>query len=375
MSKLPAFFARNHLRNTAITACLAASVLAAPASAAECPGNPEALGTSRVLVVDPLEHPRIGTMQYPETLPLEDHEVVLTFDDGPLPKHSKAVLDILAAQCIKATFFTIGRMAQAYPSILREVHAAGHTIGTHTQNHLLRMNRMPIEQAEAEIDNGITSAAEALGDPVQVAPFLRIPGLLRSKAVEDYLVSKGIMLWSADFPADDWHRISPERVAQLALSRLEAKGRGVLLLHDIQARTVSALPVILRELKARGYRIVHVVPATVSRPKTPTQPWQWRIHPVDPALAGAKPGTLRFAFDPPLRPMSDFSSRNSMAIGAAKRPAHGHLASSWRAPSPLRLDAAAFLLGPQPAVFEFAKHKHPARGLGRKAIKTASGTP
>ena len=113
------------------------------ASAADCPGHPDALGTSRTLVVDPSAHPRIGSMQYPETLPLEDHEVVLTFDDGPLPRNSNQVLDILASQCVKATFFTIGRMAQAYPEGVRKLRDAGHTIGTHSQDHPLTMDRMP----------------------------------------------------------------------------------------------------------------------------------------------------------------------------------------------------------------------------------------
>src|SRR4051794_11706013 len=160
-------------------------------SAAECPGHPDALGTSRTLVVDPREHPRIGTMQYGETLPLQDHEVVLTFDDGPLPKHSNQVLAILAAQCVKATFFTIGRMARENPEGVRKLRAAGHTIGTHSQNHPLSMNKMPIELARQEIEDGIASTAAALGDPAAVAPFFRIPGLLRAEAVEDYLAAQG----------------------------------------------------------------------------------------------------------------------------------------------------------------------------------------
>src|SRR6185437_6335716 len=252
---------------------------ALPAQAGDCPGNPEAIGTSRTLVVDPRDHPRIGTMQYPETLPLRDHEVVLTFDDGPLPPHSLQVLDILAHECVKATFFTIGRMAHEYPQDLRRVLAAGHSIGTHSQNHPLSMNRMPIEQARKEIDDGIASATAALGDPAALAPFMRIPGLLRAKDVEDYLASKGIQVWSADFPADDWRHISADRVYQLAISRIEAKGKGILLLHDIQARTVAALPRILRTLKERGYRIVHVVPATPDRPATPTETQEWLLHP------------------------------------------------------------------------------------------------
>jgi peptidoglycan-N-acetylglucosamine deacetylase len=264
---------------------MASGIAAMPASAADCPGNPGALGTSRTLVVDPREHPRIGTMQYAETLPLQDHEVVLTFDDGPLPPHSNQVLDILASQCVKATFFIIGRMARSFPEGVRRVRDAGHSIGTHSQNHPLSMNRMPIERARQEIDDGIAATEAALGDGGGLAPFFRIPGLLRAEAVEDYLASKGIQTWSADFPADDWRHVSSGRVYDLAMKRIEAKGKGILLLHDIQARTVAALPRILRDLKARGYRIVHVVPATPDLPKTPTEPQQWQLHPVSENVA------------------------------------------------------------------------------------------
>ncbi|MDN4988901.1 MULTISPECIES: polysaccharide deacetylase family protein [unclassified Bradyrhizobium] len=253
---------------------------ASPAAfAAECPGHPDALGTSRTLVVDPREHPRIGTMQYRETLPLKDHEVVLTFDDGPLPKYSNQVLQILASECIKATFFIIGQQAKANPDGVRKLVAAGHTVGTHSMNHPLTMNKMPIEKAQAEIDGGIEWTSAAMTDPSRLAPFFRIPGLMRADGVENYLISRGIQVWSADFPADDWRHISPDRVYQLAIQRLEAKGKGILLLHDIQARTVAALPKIIRDLKAKGYRIVHVVPATADRPATPTTPVEWLLHP------------------------------------------------------------------------------------------------
>src|SRR5215813_4307561 len=105
------------------------------ASAAECPGNPDALGTSRTIVVDPAEHPRLGSMQYRESLPLEDHEVVLTFDDGPLPPRSTRVLEILASECVKATYFLVGRMARSFPDMVRRIKAEGHTIGTHSESH------------------------------------------------------------------------------------------------------------------------------------------------------------------------------------------------------------------------------------------------
>ena len=270
---------------TAICLGLVGCITVQTASAADCPGHPDALGTSRTLVVDPREHPRIGTMQYAETLPLEDHEVVLTFDDGPLPRNSNQILDILASQCVKATFFTIGRMAQAYPEGVRKLRDAGHSIGTHTQNHPLSMDRMSVERAKQEIDDGIASVKTALGDDAALAPFFRSPGLLRADGVEDYLASQGLQIWSADFLADDWRHVSASRVYDLAIQRLEGKGRGILLLHDIQARTVAALPRILHELKARGYRIVHVVPATSELSATPTEPPQWQLHPPSETVA------------------------------------------------------------------------------------------
>jgi peptidoglycan/xylan/chitin deacetylase (PgdA/CDA1 family) len=285
-------------RSLCLTALAALTMgMAHPASAADCPGNPNALGTSRTIVVDPREHPKIGTMQYSETLPLQDHEVVLTFDDGPIPKHSNQILDILASECVKATFFEVGRMATEHPEGVRKLIAAGHSVGTHTQNHPLFMNRMPFDQAQKEIDDGIASVTAALGDPAQLSPFMRIPGLSRASAVEDYLASKGIQAWSADFPADDWRHVSPQKVHDLAMSRIAAKGKGILLLHDIQPRTVAALPAILRDLKAGGYRIVHVEAATPERPKTPTEPQQWQMHPISETVATSHwPKVPRFAF-------------------------------------------------------------------------------
>lgn len=249
----------------------------APAHAADCPGNPNALGTSRVIAVDPAEHPRLGTMQYRETLPLADHEVVLTFDDGPLPPYSDRVLKTLAAECVKATYFMVGSMARAHPDLVRRTHAAGHTIGTHSQHHPMTFKSMPITRVQTEVEDGIASTATALGDPKALAPFFRIPGFSRSNAVELYVQERGLMLWSADFPADDWRRISAGEIVNRAIRRIEAKGRGILLLHDIQPATAEALPALLRELKARGYRIVHVVPATIEQPKTMTAPEQWLL--------------------------------------------------------------------------------------------------
>jgi peptidoglycan/xylan/chitin deacetylase (PgdA/CDA1 family) len=247
------------------------------AAAADCPGNPDALGTSRTLVVDPAEHPKLGAMQYHESLPLEDHEIVITFDDGPLPPRSTAVLDTLDRECVKATFFLVGKMAHAFPDTVKRIRDAGHTIGTHSYSHPLTFHRMPLEKAQFEINQGIANVTAALGDGTGPAPFFRIPGLLRADGVERYAASQKIQVWSADFLADDWTHIGPQQVYARALQRIEAAHKGILLLHDIQPRTVEALPALLRELKRRGYKIVHVVPATAELPKTATEPGQWVV--------------------------------------------------------------------------------------------------
>jgi peptidoglycan/xylan/chitin deacetylase (PgdA/CDA1 family) len=235
-----------------------------------CPGNPDALGVSRELVVGPSEHSRLGRMQYRQTLPLNDREVVLTFDDGPLAPYSDRVLDILAKECVKATFFLVGRMARANPAAVRRIYSAGHTIGTHSQSHPLRFDLISTVSAAREIDDGIASVAAALGDAKALAPYFRIPGLGRTATVEAHLKSRSLVVWSSDTLADDWRRIGANDVLRLAISRLERKGRGVLLLHDIQPRMVLALPRLLTELKRRGFRIVHVVPEG-ERPVLPAQ--------------------------------------------------------------------------------------------------------
>jgi peptidoglycan-N-acetylglucosamine deacetylase len=253
-----------------------ASLIAGTAAAAECP--PDALGVSRTIVVDPSEHVRLGSMQYGESLPLKDHEVVLTFDDGPLPPYTTRILDTLASECIKATFFMVGRMVRGYPAVVRRIYNEGHTIANHSQNHPFTFHRMTVDQAAKEIEDGYASLRDALGDPKAVSPFFRIPGLLRQTSVEQYLAAHNYMTWSVDFLADDWTHINNREVTRRAISRMEAQGKGILLLHDIQPATALALPEILKELKARGFKIVHVVPATADRPATVTEPEQWAVR-------------------------------------------------------------------------------------------------
>jgi peptidoglycan/xylan/chitin deacetylase (PgdA/CDA1 family) len=281
---------------------VAPACIPASAVAEECPGHPDALGTSRVLVVDPAKISRVGVMQYPQSLPLADKEVVLTFDDGPLPPHTTEVLDILAAQCVKATFFLVGEMAREFPSVVRRIHEEGHTIGTHSEHHPLRMQKLAIEKIRAEIDRGIADVGGALWDQKDLAPFFRIPGLARSDAIEKELADRSLVVFSSDTVADDWHRrIKSADITRLALSRLEARGKGILLLHDIHHVTVAALPELLSKLKAAGFHVVHVVPGTA--------------EPTD--IAGASPASAPSNTNAP----SPAAPSNTVEAGVAQSPA------------------------------------------------------
>ncbi|MBS0245814.1 MAG: polysaccharide deacetylase family protein [Proteobacteria bacterium] len=233
-----------------------------PAKALAC-NHPGALGTSRTITVSADAFPRIGTMQYRQSLPLNDHEVVITFDDGPLPPYTDRVLDALDAECVKVTYFIVGQMARAYPDTLRRIYNDGHVIGTHSMHHPFSMDRMDAAQLTSEIDGGIAAVKAAIGDGRAVAPFFRVPGLARSRTLENFAASQSLAVWSADEVADDWfHGIKPAQIVERAMRRIEAKGhRGVLLLHDIHPATAMALPVLLQELKAKGYKIVQAVPA------------------------------------------------------------------------------------------------------------------
>lgn len=245
-----------------VAAALASSGAAAEAS---CPGNPNALGVSRTIAVDPALVPRVGRHDYGRSLPLARGEVVLTFDDGPMSPYTQHVLRALADECVRAMFFVVGRRANAHPQLIRQMRAAGHTIGTHTQNHPL--HAMAHGYAEWEINTGVASAGAALGDPAAVAPFFRFPGLFRTTHAERYLQSRNISAWSIDIDSLDWKRIGPQQMLHHTLAQLRSRGGGILLMHDIQPKTALMLPTLLAELKRRGFRIVHVVPAgTIRRP-------------------------------------------------------------------------------------------------------------
>jgi len=230
-----------------------------PQSAAEppaCASRADVLGISRIVEIDTSAGPRFGD-QYQDVHFLADGEVVLTFDDGPMRRYTIPILDALDAQCTKATFFAVGRMAIADPDMLKETARRGHTIGSHTWSHQKLKTTTPAN-ATREIELGLSAVTKSLGAPV--APFFRFPYLADTKATLAHLESRGIGTFGIDIDSRDFRTRNPGTVFRNVLSQLDQKHRGIILFHDIQPSTAGALASLLAELKTRGYKVVHMVP-------------------------------------------------------------------------------------------------------------------
>ena len=255
--------ARNGI-NALAMAVVAAMALGEVAGAADCP-RPGTLGTSRILRVDAATTPRVGLKSFPQTLPLWDHEVVLTFDDGPWPPTTPKVLAALAQECVRATFFLIGKPASAHPDLVRRIAAEGHTIGSHTWTHRSLM-RIPPGETTEEIDHGISAIELALhGEATRTpstpsTPFFRFPGFESTPATLSLLQSRGIMVFGADFWASDWNPMTPKQELKLIIDRLKIARKGIILFHDPKAQTAAMLPAFLRYLRDNDYRVVHLLP-------------------------------------------------------------------------------------------------------------------
>lgn len=228
---------------------------AGPPAAPAC-ANPDALGVVRTVEIDTTSGPAFGFEQYKVYDFLEPKEVVLTFDDGPQVNTTKAILEALAHECTKAIFFSIGKMALGMPEIIREVVKAGHTVGTHTWSHAdLRRKKEPKEAID-EIERGVSAVSRAVGSPV--APFFRFPFLADSQATMTHLSGRNIAVFSMDVDSFDFKNRDADKVVKVVMEKLEKKGKGIVLMHDIQPHTAKALPALLAALKAGGYKIVHV---------------------------------------------------------------------------------------------------------------------
>jgi len=218
--------------------------------------NPDALGVSRVVVIDTTGGPGFGFLQYKQFDFLTDKEIVLTFDDGPWPT-TPAVLKALSDECTKALFFPVGKHTTYHPEILKQVAAAGHTIGSHTWSHAhLDSKKLTEAQVKEEIEKGFSAVKMALG--TAPAPFFRFPGLGHTQPALGYLASRNISMFSVDVDSNDFKSSGPDQVIQNVMTKLDKQGKGVILMHDLQKHTAIALPTLLRRLKAGGYKVVQM---------------------------------------------------------------------------------------------------------------------
>jgi peptidoglycan/xylan/chitin deacetylase (PgdA/CDA1 family) len=236
----------------------------APAPAKQACANPDGIGVGRVVEIDTTGGPGFGFEHFKQLDFLRDKEVVLTFDDGPWPVNTPAVLRALADNCTKAIFFPIGKHATYYPEILKQVAAAGHTIGAHTWSHANLGNKKVTEQqAKDEIEKGYAAVKWALGgDP---SPFFRFPALQHPPALVTYLGTRNIAMFSCDLDSFDFKVRKPEQVTENVMKKLDKVGKGIVLMHDFQKSTAEAIPELLRRLKAGGYKVVQM------RAKAPVQ--------------------------------------------------------------------------------------------------------
>ena len=259
------------LKRFACTTSLCAMLFAAAGTSARageqtCQG-PAVMGVSRTIEIDGAAGGLYGSMSARANHNglLQKKEIVLTFDDGPMPWITKSILDTLDKACVKGTFFSVGRMALAYPSTVREVIARGHTLGTHTYSHPFNMPRMKREKAQAEIEQGFAAVAVAAGAPI--APFFRFTGLSDSAALVDYLGTRHIAAFTVDVVSNDSYIHDVDQLTKRTVAEVEARKGGIILFHDIKTTTAKALPGILAELKARGYSVVHFVPKAPAEPQ------------------------------------------------------------------------------------------------------------
>lgn len=225
------------------------------AAPSACP-RADALGVSRTVEIDTTGGPGFGFEHYKANDFLQPKEVVLTFDDGPQKYSTEMVLAALAEQCTKATFFSIGKMALGYPEIIREVAKAGHTIGTHTWSHQSLRKLKTIELGKDEIERGASAVKRAVGG--YVAPFFRYPALEDTPESIAYLGKRNLAMFSTDIDSFDFKPQPAEHIVKHVMARLDKLGKGIVLMHDIHKTTAKALPMLLAELKAKGYKIVHM---------------------------------------------------------------------------------------------------------------------
>ena len=245
-------------KNTTAPAATAAPAAAAMPAPAKPPcANPDALGIGRVVEIDTTGGPGFGFEHFKQLDFLREKEVVLTFDDGPWPQNTPAVLKTLADECTTGIFFPIGKHSTYYPEILKQVAAAGHTVGSHTWSHATLTNKkLSEDQRKEEIEKGFSAVKWALG--TSPSPFFRFPALQHPPEMVTYLGTRNIAMFSCDLNSFDFKARNPQQVIDVTMKKLDKLGKGIILMHDFHKHTAEALPALLRKLKTEGYKVVQM---------------------------------------------------------------------------------------------------------------------
>ncbi len=240
-----------------LAATAIAAVVSSASAQAACQPGANVLGVSRTITLDTQGGKLYGGLQYGSSGSdlLRDGEVVLTFDDGPLRRYTRMVLEALEAHCTKGTFFMVGRMAVADPAMVREVEAAGHTIATHTWSHP-NLGRRSARKAGGEIELGISAVQKAATKPI--TPFFRFPYLADPNSMIAYAKERNLGVFSIDIDSYDYRTRQPEKVYSTIMRQLRERRKGIMLFHDIQRSTANAMKRLLDTLHREGFKVVHI---------------------------------------------------------------------------------------------------------------------
>ncbi|MGI9404885.1 MAG: polysaccharide deacetylase family protein [Hyphomicrobiaceae bacterium] len=239
----------------AVCAAGQGGVLREAAAGEACKPSESVLGVSRTIEIDTRGGPKYGSVNYAGNEILKDREVLLTFDDGPLPKYTNKVLKALEKECTRATFFAVGRMSIVFPKTIRRILKEGHTLGTHTWSHA-NLGRWGSRNAIAQYERGMAAIEAAAG--TKISPIFRFPYLARSRAMEAHLAKRDIAIFSIDVDSRDTRRYGSSRIISHTMRRLKARGKGIVLFHDIKRSTAHAIPRFLKQLRKNGFKIVHL---------------------------------------------------------------------------------------------------------------------
>ena len=374
-----------------LTACLS---LVQPAAAA-C--RDDALGTHRTVSLDPARVAKVEGLE--KRLGLKRKEVILTFDDGPMPGKTSRILSSLKRECVKATFFWVGRMARAYPKLVRRAVREGHTIAHHTAKHE-RLPRYSIKEAGRRIDRGIAQVekvAYGTADGAPRVPYFRYPYLARNKRTDRLVRRRGLVVVGANVLSNDWKRHSPKRIHDRIMRQLRRDGRGIVLMHDLHARTAKTVPMLLATLKREGWRIVHLVPPGGERRRREPQAAPVVVASADPvdALPAAPAAATRPAVGdiielserlrpvPTMRPVvASDTARTGVKVASLLRPRDEPKPAIYRAaPEADTRTVAAVVPQPRktkrarPATKRAAKRSRPAKRKPARKLRMAAAKP